>query len=703
MMKLWKDSCTGNTSDPCFTGTIVGLASDTTYYYIACFQRSGIHCQESYNVSFHTLVKILPPKNVTGEVISVSGEEAGLKGTWESNDAAGTEVWFEYGKTNALGSISEKEEQSASGYTSQVIENLDLNTDYFFKFVVKNSVGTTASSIKTFKTSAISSPPISTYPSNPSTAEVFTYPVNDSVTTDTSATLWGWGKPDSDPTTVYFRYSEMPIAPIFCSDIYGSNMVSTEDIKITVSSSFHQDIGCQSSTSPDPNDTSCLRPDTMYYYCAIASSKKGIKYELNPNNDPIVKSFKTKKCATCPQTSITTKPATAIIKNAATLNGFVDTDTSASVWFEYGKNNQIYTGQTIKTLENNVVYNTSAPMATSVFSLLANTIYRYRAIIRKNDGEVIKGDVITFKTKTTNPTNPCDPGTPIIHTYNPALSIEKIMSLYRPPVITTSPFKLSGVGIDTPEIFPIEPNNTNDINRDSTDDNNVPYSIPANFSVTDTNLDTNFEQVPARTASGSEIMLGPGFPKDPRIIGGSIIMPMPIGGPLTPATPTNSNPCPPENPPPRPIGPVTPSYPNYPSTPSGGGEPYAPGGTTPQGIPVDAIVRFQEGVEHVFVRQIIGIPAIAKAYGYQSSMDLTQFANDLAHRLAKIFGYIDQNGKEIRVRPADVAAYELKMGSDGLLMVIEHLGNFIISSRKINEDFKKPPADYEYNYVLPKI
>jgi len=45
-----------------------------------------------------------------------------------------------------------------------------------------------------------------------------------------------------------------------------------------------------------------------------------------------------------------------------------------------------------------------------------------------------------------------------------------------------------------------------------------------------------------------------------------------------------------------------------------------------------------------------------------------------------------------------LAAYELKIGSDGLLMVNEYYAGILISSRKINEIFKKPPAGYEYNF-----
>ena len=103
--------------------------------------------------------------------------------------------------------------------------------------------------------------------------------------------------------------------------------------------------------------------------------------------------------------------------------------------------------------------------------------------------------------------------------------------------------------------------------------------------------------------------------------------------------------------------------------------------------PDDAIVRYQEGIEHVFARQISKNAELAKTYGYKEGMDMHKFSWDLADLFARVFGYINENGKEIRVSLPDVAAYQLRLESNKLA-VYEYFSGRIIDVRKTTTFFK---------------
>lgn len=112
--------------------------------------------------------------------------------------------------------------------------------------------------------------------------------------------------------------------------------------------------------------------------------------------------------------------------------------------------------------------------------------------------------------------------------------------------------------------------------------------------------------------------------------------------------------------------------------------------------PVDAVVRFHEGIEHVFVRQIMANPQLAKRYGYQEGMNLNTFAWDTADFFARIFGYVASDGKEIRVSTPDIAAYRLEL-KDGDLIVYEYYAGVIVNIQKMTEVLRNIYG-YEYYY-----
>ncbi len=113
--------------------------------------------------------------------------------------------------------------------------------------------------------------------------------------------------------------------------------------------------------------------------------------------------------------------------------------------------------------------------------------------------------------------------------------------------------------------------------------------------------------------------------------------------------------------------------------------------------PSDAIVHYTEGVETVFARQIKNRLYLAKKLGYTQEQNLEQFAFDMAHSLAKNnFGYIDENGLEVRVSIPDVSAYELRAVGKNLV-VYEYYKNKIIDIRSRTIQFKlKNPYEYYF-------
>ena len=154
--------------------------------------------------------------------------------------------------------------------------------------------------------------------------------------TDTGATLSGSANPAGVSTSGYFRYSAMFPPPIFCKDIYGSNMKSTPE----------RGLGSVNIPMTFTKDIAGLFPGTTYYYCAIASNENEINYTGEVN------SFTTNNISASdvngtPQNSIIsiiTKPATIVSSTSVYLNGFYNSNFfSSETWFEYIKKSNVPT------------------------------------------------------------------------------------------------------------------------------------------------------------------------------------------------------------------------------------------------------------------------------------------------------------------------------------------------------------------------
>lgn len=154
--------------------------------------------------------------------------------------------------------------------------------------------------------------------------------------TDESVQISGSAIPrqdDTSPTPVfgYFRYSPVSpetITPVFCNEVFGDDMKSTNEVRIdTKENGSLYPVGFRVNFNSYLTD---LIPNTTYYYCAVKSNKDTIEY-----GD--VAHFTTANSPDVTLNSIETKPATVVTATSANLNGFYNTSVNAKTWFEYRK------------------------------------------------------------------------------------------------------------------------------------------------------------------------------------------------------------------------------------------------------------------------------------------------------------------------------------------------------------------------------
>jgi hypothetical protein len=82
--------------------------------------------------------------------------------------------------------------------------------------------------------------------------------------------------------------------------------------------------------------------------------------------------------------------------------------------------------------------------------------------------------------------------------------------------------------------------------------------------------------------------------------------------------------------------------------------------------------------------------------GYIAGTDLQSFAWTLADSLARDFGYVGANGKEIRVSKPDVSAYQLEIVGNKLT-VYEYYNSKIVNIQNLTATFKGANP-YEYYF-----
>lgn len=462
--------------------------------------------------------------------------------------------------------------------------------------------------------------------------------------TYTTAVLHGSGGDNfSSPTlplTAYFRYSTADISPIYCNDIYGTNMQATGDVKLGVPASGKAINFSQKITG--------LAPDTLYYYCAIVSNKQSIGY----GGTGIVKSFHTNPYGG----SITTNEADAVTKDSAKLNGYYSSTDDASVYFEYRKwtgssseNWKQAGGQNYQVGNNSNIY---GDFSVVLSGFDPNTTYQYRAVITTNkggeSGKTIYGNILNFTTED-NSTDTGTGGTGDTGTGGGKGG--------------------SGIG-----------GTGGSGNKTGTGGTGVTgtggggnYSSGGSARTGQGGGTTIYQNVSNGSSSGRNSNGGyansgsyGGSSNGGNFYGNN-------GGNLYGGSGQGNQ--------------------NY-NTKITDTTPLALGQTSTP--PALAIVHYMEGVETVFARQITADTDFAKKYGYTDGQDLQAFAWYLADELGRAFGYVDASRKEIRVSAPDVAAYQLQL-SGGKLSVYEYYLNKIVDVRSASATFKTA-SGYEYYF-----
>ena len=560
----------------------------------------------------------------------------------------------------------------------------------------------------------------------------------------TKAKLWGSLNPGGvggpQSAKVYFRYSSVSpqqVTPIFCNDIYGSNMRGSKESFVWGDTPQEVNI-----------EIGNLSPNTTYYYCLVGSTNKEIVYGG-------VKSF-----TTWPESSVTieTKKPLVASETSAFLNGFYNSNVKTETWFEYRQYSQDR-----KTFSEwkQVGKETHEPETNGKISyelkgLSSGEKYQYKAVAKDiSNNNVIYGIPEAFNTKgnsgSGNGTTPGGVGyqdpcsqtdnvncngtggnsgisfgggglpdltvgeisptniivnktTPLIATVrniggtstgSSFFGFFQISTVYRGPVNEiNSTNKTSPTGNNTSfleKILNIKKANaantgTGTMSADITLFNLPAISIPEIMGRNSAQIQNNYNFVKLgdyyiRACADKKSVSDTGLIKEmyennncgpwTKIVvsidgnnntGGGIII--------------NNN------------GNNNYQSNNYENLSLGQN-------ATP---PVDAIVRYHEGIEHVFVRQIKNNIELAESYGYNENMNMETFAWDLADLLARTFGYVNSSGKEIRVSKPDIAAYQLYM-SDGILTVYEYYNGVIVNIQKITNILR---SKYEYEYYFNK-
>ena len=347
------------TAEPVATA-LSGLQPGTTYYYEVVATNPG-GTVDGQILSFTTAASA--PLATTQAAAGVTATAATLNGSVNPQGSA-TTVDFVYGTDPMLmtGTTTTAAQSIGSG-TSAVAVNAALTglqpgTTYYEEVVATNSIGTTDGSILSFTTPAAASAPLAT-----------TQAATD--VTATAATLNGSVNPQGSATTVDFVYGTDPIL-----------MTGT-------TTTAAQSIGSGTSAVAVNAALTGLQPGTTYYEEVVATSAGG-------TTDGSILSFTTPAAASAPLA--TTQAATGVTATAATLNGSVNPQGSATtVDFVYGTDPMLMTGTTT-TAAQSIGSGTSAVAVNAALTGLQPGTTYYEEVVATSAGGTTDGSILSFTT-----------------------------------------------------------------------------------------------------------------------------------------------------------------------------------------------------------------------------------------------------------------------------------------------------------------
>jgi len=233
---------------------ITGLTKNTKYFFKLVAQ-NAIGTTEGAQYSFVTTDGVPAPSGSaptvsTSPATSVSNNSAALAGIVDPNQSA-TQYWFEYGKTNTFGSvtdISSVGDGTAALPASATLSSLQSGTTYFYRLNAQNKFGTVNGATLSFKTSGQVS---QTAPTGTTKSAI-------NLSTST-ATLRGTVDPGGAVTTYWFEITSD-------SAENSSNVRKTEQKTIG---------GTEKNASVEAL-VSGLTSGTTYYYRLVVQNSNGI-------------------------------------------------------------------------------------------------------------------------------------------------------------------------------------------------------------------------------------------------------------------------------------------------------------------------------------------------------------------------------------------------------------------------------------------
>ncbi len=237
------------------TGYITGLKANTVYYF-RLSARNGLGTVNGATYSFKTnsnppVQGVVPTVN-TNSATQVLNTTANVNGKVNPNGVASV-YWFEYGKDNSFGNITQvKSAGNGTALTSvsEGLTGLEPLTTYYFRINAQNQYGTINGQTLSFTTTGPAVPPVPGQPTmntNPAT----------NITTN-GATLNGTVNPNGAQTTFWFEYG---------TDSLLGSLIGT--------GTTHQTIAA--GTSPISVNASIfgLSTSTKYYYRIVGSNQYG--------------------------------------------------------------------------------------------------------------------------------------------------------------------------------------------------------------------------------------------------------------------------------------------------------------------------------------------------------------------------------------------------------------------------------------------
>jgi hypothetical protein len=324
-------------------------------------------------MSFTTATTATATTNAASSVASTS---ATLSGAGIPNGASAT-GWFRYSTANPGACNDSFGTRAPSSYGAnlgsgtasvnyaQPIGGLLPGATYYYCAIVSNTYGTGFGAVISF-TTPVMAPTVTT-----SSATSLTM---------TTGVLTGYGNPNGDATTGWFRFSTA--SPGTCNDSFGTRAPAMGGSALgsgTSNASFSQPI-------------TGLAPATTYYYCALAANSVGTALGA-------VQTFITPSTPT-----VVTASATSVTTNSANLNGAGNPSRASTVgWFRYSTTNPGACDDkfgsrapvTSGTYLGSDIYD--QPYSQSITGLSPATTYYFCAIVSSTEGTAF-GAVMVFTT-----------------------------------------------------------------------------------------------------------------------------------------------------------------------------------------------------------------------------------------------------------------------------------------------------------------